>query len=249
MTWFCGLMLLMKKSIKTSAIADISTTNYGDVEDGDAVSAWKDVNVQLVRKVEALAVTNDSYRPTYEEDGINGLPSVYFNGDFLQSTDQIPLTAGDDSYTLIIAFQATALVGSGDIMFAQITAAESGTNNTAGVYRRSGFGYWSANNEYVPMTLNDYKPHITIIKVNNAQSNNISVYLDSNSPTTGATSNPAGANLSADKFIIGTYATANTNYTFDGYISEIIIYDRDLKTSEIESVNAYLSKKYNILLS
>ena len=68
-----------------------------------------------------------------------------------------------------------------------------------------------------------------------------------NSDTTSGSTN---LKVSDASFRVGTSGndTANT-FIFNGMISEIIIFNRPLKNSEIASVNGYLSQKYNIKLN
>jgi prepilin-type N-terminal cleavage/methylation domain-containing protein len=39
-----------EENLKTSAFSDIATTNYGNIEDDDPISAWKDGNLTNVDK-------------------------------------------------------------------------------------------------------------------------------------------------------------------------------------------------------
>jgi hypothetical protein len=48
-----------------------------------------------------------------------------------------------------------------------------------------------------------------------------------------------------ENFQVGSYLLGGF---FEGLISEIIFYDRTLKTSEIKEVNNYLAQKYGIIL-
>lgn len=107
-----------------------------------------------------------------------------------------------------------------------------------------GFSGWA--NNYFPTSVAVNTNYITIIAVNNNLStNNISVYSNSNTPSTGSTWVPANLNLGAGLFYIGGI-DAVANYHFSGLISEAIVFDRFLKPDEIRAVNGYLSKKYSI---
>jgi len=57
-------------------------------------------------------------------------------------------------------------------------------------------------------------------------------------------------NLVPDYFSIGgEYTGVNLTTSYTGYISEVIIFDRYLKTNERQSVERYLSQKYNIAVA
>ncbi len=55
--------------------------------------------------------------------------------------------------------------------------------------------------------------------------------------------------LSNNIFVVGSNGYSTKGEFFNGYISEIIIFDRALKNSEIQPIVEYLSRKYSIKLS
>jgi hypothetical protein len=83
--------------------------------------------------------------------------------------------------------------------------------------------------------------------MNQTQSQNLSFYLNSAQPTLISTSQaPSTYILANDIFSVGY---GGSSYYLNGYISEIIIYDRTIKNSEITDIQNYLSKKYAIKLN
>ena len=237
-----------ENTIKASTLADADSTDFGNVENNDAISVWIDKNPQLTRKIQVTS-NSDAQRPAYIENAINGLPSLYFTDDYMFSGDLVPLTAGDDDYTLIGVFQFDAIDADNDMIFAQTP--DGFPDNDAGFLKgeSTNFGWWGGNNDYTPATVAALTPYIAIAKVNHNNSNNVSIYLNSNSPSTGQSqAGGSAANVSDDRFGIGAMSDGGPGF-FNGYISEIIYYDRALKQAEIESINAYLSKKYGIPVS
>lgn len=236
---------------------DNSLTNSSgsfQMEDGNTISQWSDINFRSNPKIN-LAQSNTNNQPTYKSSGINGLPSISFDGvnDNLFSTSIVPLPAGDKNYTLVVVWRAFRISSAdGIIVLAQ------GTNPlvpnraaTSLIWNgTSGFaGWW---NSYYPSTQvamnNDY---VTIITINNnLPSNNVSIYINSNTASVGTSSgSPSGLNLGNQIFCVGGMDSMSPTYSFQGLISEAMVFDRTLKIDEIKSINSYLSKKYNIKIS
>ena len=94
-----------------------------DVEDKVVIKTWRDVNPQK-SKGDKPTLTNNAAnaQPKYISSGINGIPSVYFDGgsstsgnnisdatgDFLSSTDipTMPLISKDKTYSMFAVFRA-----------------------------------------------------------------------------------------------------------------------------------------------
>ena len=239
-----------QKTLKTSAFADITTTSYGNIDNNNLISAWQDKNPQPSRKIEALTVDDDS-RPTYLKKGIKNMPALEFSGSqILLSASQAPISAGDDTYSLIAVWQQGDSDTNADYIMQQGIVA---THTMASIHAHNSgstqlVGFVGYGNSYYQTALHKSKPYISIIVVNNNNSNNITLYNSNLSGTIGASDNGAASlNVSSAGFAIG--ARTNETAYFTGKIAEILIYDRNLKASEIKSINSYLSKKYKIALN
>ena len=49
------------------------------LDDGGAISSWNDINFRSNPKINVMQ-SNTAIQPTYKQNGINGLPSINFNG-------------------------------------------------------------------------------------------------------------------------------------------------------------------------
>ena len=61
---------------------DNSITNSAgslQLDDNNSISSWNDINPQSSNKIN-VTQTNASIQPTYKANGINGFPSINFNG-------------------------------------------------------------------------------------------------------------------------------------------------------------------------
>jgi len=222
------------------------------IEDGNSVSSWNDINPQISAKINVTQATAAN-QPTYKVSGINGLPSLSFNGstNILLNTSTTPLPASDKNYSLIIVWRANIVnTGASLVMISQGNSAIA-SNTMAALYvsNTNLFGFSAYSNDYAPITISANTNYISIVTVDNTlASNNISVYVNSNTPTTGTSSaGSASLNLGAQRFAIG--ARFDSLRYFGGMISEAIVFDRTLKSDEVRSINAYLSKKYGIKIS
>ncbi len=228
----------------------VSATNGNEPEDGDLISSWNDINSQATSLIPVSQPTS-ALQPQYiASGGINNLPSVKFTS--ASSTrlysNTAPLIAGASNYTLIAVWKINEIGVNPYLIFSQGPISSSGSRGAGIVIQNNAIhGFGGISNNYYPYTVTTNQPYITSIVVNNNLSNNVSVYLNSNTPIIGATSSPSTLNLSDQRFVVG--AVSYSIYYFDGLISEIIIFNRALKKAEVIAVNQYLSKKYAITLN
>ncbi|MFM7620751.1 MAG: prepilin-type N-terminal cleavage/methylation domain-containing protein [Alphaproteobacteria bacterium] len=225
-----------------------------DVEDGNAISSWSDINLRSNPKIN-LAQSNTNNQPAYKLSGINGLPSISFDGnnDNLFSTSITPLPPADKNYTLVLVWRPSRLTSAdGVILLAQGTSPFA-PNRVASILLyggTSGFAGWF-NSYYSATQVAINVDYITIITINNnLASNNVAIYINSNTPSLGTSSGgPANLDLSNQIFCVGGVDSMASMYNFFGLISEAIVFDRNLKADEVRAVNSYLSKKYAIKIN
>jgi prepilin-type N-terminal cleavage/methylation domain-containing protein len=228
------------------ATGTVASSTYGVVDSGLSVVKWRDRNPQLLLGAQKeLTASADGNRPTYVKNGINGLPTLQFDGstDYLINSATTGVIAGAKTgYTVAAVWRGNTRTTY--IIFGQTGASAacggtySGmtTNNTA---LRS----WSCGGSYDFGTLafaakTDY---VAVIKVNKSL-NQVSAYLNSASQT-GSPS--LTANIEAGGISVGGRLDGGSAF-FNGYISEIIVFDRALTNAEIDGVQEYLAQKYNI---
>ena len=226
-----------------------------DVENNNQIQSWNDINPQSSSKINIIQNTSAN-QPIYTSNGINGLPSISFNGSsqYLISMNNIPINLGDKDYTLVMVWNANS-VNFGSI--GQVVISQSDNpgvcNQLSCFWINAGtYGFAGGCNDFRPTPVFQQTNYIGIITINNnLASNNVSIYTNSNTPTTGTTSGgSASLNIGAGHFAIGSrYQNGSMIQYYNGLLSEILVFDRALKIDEIRSVNAYLSKKYSIKVS
>ena len=237
--------------LKSSTVASINDANFGNINIDDRISAWKDENPQSSQKITVLALSDDS-RPTYVKRGINNIPSLSFDDEnFMQSTDLVPLAAGDDEYTIALVVQFFSTDNRDSYVVFQGSDTVT-SNNAAGIRKSNGrlYFYGSKNDATIPNSGSyaDKESYIIIARVNNNNSDNVLSYVNNIQGNLYSSSDNSTLEVSDDGFFIGSRTFNDKRFQFNGLLSEVIYYDRALKKTEITSVNNYLAKKYNIKL-
>jgi len=203
-----------------------------EAEDGQPVSAWYDINPQSSFKNNLTS--SGSKRPLYAAEISNGVPALKFDG----VNDSLILSP---EYTLDLT-QTTFVV------FKPSTAAENGmllstTSNNGGRYQ-----------------VLRYQGNVPTISTWNGVAFNPTVVALTTPQIAVLTQNGSTVQIFHNGASLGSATVSNENYKFsqvgeldiddqapfDGYIAEIIIYNRALKTEERKAIEAYLAKKYAI---
>ena len=219
-----------------------------NIENGDAIETWYDINPQLSAGKNPTQSGSDE-RPTYTTSGINGLPSLEFDGtdDYLKISnlkidgDELEVfmvckRTAVNSYTSTASFYVDGTNHDYNNVSSFVFAFEDLTGNTLTVSRSGTKSSQTHPGNGVPY----------IVSVGFDGTNN-TVYLNGQAASSVASS----GNFSIDNILIGTRRinSVDTYEPYDGLISEMIVFDRALKSKERNAVNDYLSKKYNISLN
>lgn len=232
----------------TSQGAIKSTTNMLDPEDGDFVSGWNDINSSASNKISVTQSVSGKY-PSYVLSGINQLPSLKFNGaQYLLSNSGaggfLPLIPGNDNFTYVTVWMLPA--SSTGVLFEQNNSSlVSGKRAAFITLAGSVYGFSGESNDYyvTPYTVN--VPYISVVTFNS--SGLVNVYSNSTTVSNSTTLNGSLQAVGSSYFSVGVKSsTGFTQEFYSGYISEIMIFNRTLKPTEIIDIEKYLSKKYAI---
>jgi len=221
------------------------------LEDGSAISTWTSVNPQnsLTKSLQA------GVSPTFEFDGIGGLPSVRFNNDYLVHSGFVL----SPNYTVFVVFNTNSVAAQAEVLAIHDNATEGHglaievqSDATMRFLHRSPTGI-SGGESYSSVSPNlvvarkDYI--LSQVRNNSAATNYVNMWMNNVAFISNQAANEAGFNSSNLALCLGRVSAGNATRQLDGMISEIIIYDRALKQSEIDDIEAYLAKKYSIKLS
>jgi prepilin-type N-terminal cleavage/methylation domain-containing protein len=253
-----GLSLWLESTSEKSLATGTST--FKDVEimdNGESIGRWNDINPQ---KSSPLSVSQSTIgnQPTYYKNGINGLPVIKFVtssshclsrssvlGEDLFKTDQASIfvvqkyVGANNTVNSSISwayggylaggkrFNLHAPGNAGNIAFDFGTCCTSGTGRTQ--YTSSNF----ANTPYVISAIR--KVDTGEIRLNGGSA------LNSITTATSTLDTSQSATL-----WIGCGLNDTIDAPFNGYIGEIIVYNRALKNQERVAVEQYLGKKWGI---
>jgi prepilin-type N-terminal cleavage/methylation domain-containing protein len=260
------LVLWLDVTALNSLTNSSDSTNIGDNE---TIKTWVDRNLGA-KKFTFTEITSGG-GPVYKFNGINNLPSLFFDG----SVSGEGAGAGDCLYApysiklnppqvTIFAVTRPVLQNSAPSFGAiYSTILNNGIPNTGGflLYKST---KTSNNNIFsfatgVGSTYNYAEtPEITLNKAyivtstitGTSASDSKSIYQNGvlkASYTGNVYAVHNNSSLTTNSFAIGCNSASSR--FFNGYISEIIMFDRALSDDERVTVEKYLSKKYSILLN
>lgn len=228
-----------------------SSFDEDEIVDGGEISTWHDHNKQSLNKINATQGTSAN-KPLYIADAINGLPSLDFDGtsEYLAMNDNLCT----ETFTVFAVFQTSTSVGyANNFQGGHILYADKANGNDDVIPLSLTLGSKVSTFNGGPdswlilssVAVADDFPHIATA-YRDMSTGSRKVWLDG-ANSVSDTNGSAGTNLTANmNMLIGGKGTGIGYY--DGYLSEIIIFDRHLLTSERKKIEKYLSKKWDIII-
>lgn len=210
------------------------------LSDGASVALWDDISGNSNHYDQG----SSTLQPTFQESGINGLPSISFDGvnDVLAS-NAIP-ALDSDHVTWFMVYEMAGL--SRDMV---INAAYASNSEKWKTYSNNGdnrlvSAQYSPSINWVRYVYTPGEPsflstHVTPTVITTYNQGNFE--LD----RTAAYTTPSGH----EKVLLGRRSETGTNpYIFEGLLSEVIIYNSGLNDLERIMVENYLGAKYNMAI-
>jgi len=211
--------------------------NETEAQNAATVSVWKDINSKSLVAIN-MTQTNPNDRPIYKTNVMNGLPMLEFRGGdnyFNIADGTVPY--GDSNYTVFIVAKFGICAGSCNIL---ASGAASSTNLNSFQYNSSSVrNSWNASALTTTAAVNNL--HIYNFTYSNSSGRKI--FIDGIQSASDASSGRTSTN--AANYLGSTSASAG----IDGYVGEVIIFDRNLKSEERKSVEKYLSNKWGVSVS
>ena len=220
-----------------------------DIENGSAISTWRDLNATSNTKYNA--VSSGSNRPTYTENCIKGLPCLSFDGvdDYIDNTVSASLT----SFTIFVITKYT------NPSVASYILSSVGVSESLNMVN-DGYFYMYIRSDGMMQNQVGYAGNSTVIGAVSqfiglsfpylltfSERNGVTLSTRANkveqtsaASTYGGTQNIRGVSIGSG---------LNHSYFFTGKIGEIIMFDRSLTTNERDSIESYLVKKWNIKIN
>ena len=228
------LVLWLDATADGASLASASSTKQA--VDGDPVTVWKDSNPNSSSKF-TLAGTS-----TFYSNKLGGLPGITLNGasNFFKLADRFENSTGE--YTIYLVYQPVVLPSSGTV---GVIMEKRNASSAIFPYRleidSGGFYRYSNSNNFVLYGSKKASAgNVDVIRITRSSAGVVSLEVDG-SPATG---NSASVIRNNDELIIGAQ-NGSTNHV-NGRIGEVIIYERDLATSEKTDIENYLFKKWKL---
>ncbi len=209
---------------------------------GSPLTAWYDTNPQAVVKNHATRVTSNA-NVTYEDNAINSLPGVYFNGTAATTSNLAGnvITSHNNAFSFFLVSRLT----------------ETTTGNWRGAFFNGSSGGWgyqkdglspSKRDLVFPGVVDSYSTTniTTNAELISATHTGTTTALYLNGANEGPSTTSASMNSPVSQYIVGNHGTTGATPPWMGYLCEIIVFDRALKTEERRAVEAYLGKKWGI---
>jgi len=197
---------------------------------GSAVDGWVGIN-----NTTGSTQTTESKRPIYTQEAINNQPALLFtnaNAVFLEGTN---LSLIDFTQFIVVERNST---GSANYMLCSLTGRS--IDSLFGVNdKKVRFITGGATPLESISTFDAGEPFIVAITYNDSTSD-VEMFINGASEDTG-TEESVGMRTNA--YQIGAVLGMNN---FDGFIGEVIVYDRILSNAEISRVFEYLGSKFRI---
>jgi prepilin-type N-terminal cleavage/methylation domain-containing protein len=234
-----------------------------EVSDRDPVGKWSDTNPNVTFHNTATQSTPNK-KPIYTTSALGNLPALKFDG----SNDQLAMSPGFvptgnapdiiNTFSVFIVAKALATIETDS----EQTSGTSGTGGQkyilypeggmiynsylpksvgAGVsFGTNGVGFYEHTSAYMPalMVYSKNLPGTTLI-LSEYNNKTPSLYVNGEFARTGLTSPKVP--------FLFQYVGGDQWGFFNGYIGEIIVFDRVLKSSDRKAVHDYLKQKWNIL--
>jgi len=221
-----------------------------EVEDEALVSQWNDINPQSASKYYATASAN---QPTYSEDsGPNGLPSLYFDGAALNLTtdaagqNNATISTTNNSFTFFLVYSLPQAI---TFNFHIINEAYAVPPSNQAILFNAGLFTYQIGSNNSRHIIGDPSSNVTDDLLSGVVAGSKEIV---SSTFNGTTLNPyvnGSSDYNNSPFTVGSatdFTVGSTSSTSPIYISEIIIFNRNLKDKERHDVEAYLGKKYGI---
>ncbi len=226
---------------------------YTDVDTPDdqtAIGRWNDMNPRVTAlERKALVQATGNNQPTYYSNAVNDLPALSYDG----TNDCLASSSGNVSPSYfssadqqVTIFLVQRFMGTSSSNTSSISWSTAVTNRfilfaswSGDIFFDSGDASDTRVTYDIPSSSNFYgKPYLISLKRNGADSE---LWLNTSSI---ASRDDAGSFV--DFSTSAAFEVGGCASRFNGFISELIVFDRALNSEEQSAVESYLSKKWGI---
>ena len=220
-------------------------TLWLDADDQDSIigtATWLDKSGQGHNLVSTLLESSGASAPVLTSDVINGRSAMKFDGtdDYMRIVDTLDVSA-TTGFTQFFVFRNTVV--SAAVVLGGLAQASASTNFVQLEEDRFGFG-GGGTYSTVSSVARDNTPFIVMGR-RVSGSGTVAVDAKWNGASYAGTTSAYGT---VDRFHIGGNSYDSGSQYYNGYICEVIVYNTNLSDTQVEQVELYLSRKWNIPL-
>lgn len=201
----------------------------GVTESGGAVSQWDDLSGNGNNATQ----TTGSVQPTLQTTGINGLPSLNFDGTDRMTTPTFGNTITE--CTIAVVTKISSLDNIAPTFFAQL----SGVRNKR-YFAQSTTSFLTDGGTTNVSLLFDHLNQTAISIITLESPNNGTIIINKVNTASSTVVNVTSSNLG---FVIGDWSSGGGR-GITGLLSEFIVFDYVLNNNEIGQLESYLNNKY-----
>jgi len=220
-----------------------------EAQDGTLLSTWYNINPQRTKNYDMVQSGGSIYQPYYKTSAINNLPAVYFDGNsrsFYNTSVTIGDLVGNDQVTLFVV-QKVSNSNSTPISWISGNSRFNFHTPFSDGYIHFDFGDSCCNaatrmSVAAPANFSSLPQVISVVK---KQSGDAYININSVQLTSVSAAMTNTLNLALNDWLIIGNASGGGS-SFSGYIGEIIIFSRSLRSDEVRDVERYLGKKWGI---
>lgn len=215
------------------------------LNNNDPVSSWTDLSGNNKHAVQDTA----SYRPLFKTNVLNGKPAVVFDGSNDYLTIDGSMVANTNYSIFAVVKRNSSNPGSFNYYMGGTQAAMN-RNLQLGWRSNTTLTHGQYTNDY-DMRVPSYSVSMPAYLITTRHSNSLGNDTYLNGALKGLNMN----NVSSARLVhlsswqgasIGRYIDNTINTRFNGYVAELIIYNRYLSETERKSVESYLATKYGL---
>lgn len=211
-----------------------------------SLSLWYDINPQSIEK-QNLSQSTSSSKPTYTKNGINRLPAVYFDGTNDYFKINYNKKVNPDAITIFTVIKNISNSDHGTIISSREVPPQRGymiyrTPTPTPVYQ-----VWipDGGTQWGQVGDGTVTSGTTDILAFSADNNSTKFYQNS-TLVDSASQSLVPSTQNELRVGAGRNEYSTPEYYFQGYIGELIIFDRVLKTEERTAITNYLAKKWGV---
>ncbi|MBU1719582.1 MAG: hypothetical protein KKA07_10980, partial [Bacteroidetes bacterium] len=221
----------------------LRASDISGVIDGDPVTTWPDVSGNSYD----LSQSNPAFQPVFRTNIVNSRPVVRFNVDnnrlIRNPFEGIPTSA----YSAYIVYKTA------DNNDATISYATTSDNNNLLFFNDANLGIYTAgNNIATGQAINDNSFHFVNVSWRNSDGR-LKIYKEGSNMYSGTLSSGLSITSGGCLALGGEQDAVDGGYDvaqdFDGDIAEVIIYNNNLNSAQINIVDNYLAAKYGFTIS